>query len=88
MGTTTKVRHWSDDHTGRRWLLAVSGQGVGVVEGRPVRLIWFARNSEFWSTELYLEGDVRDFSDDVLREHLERARRGWYQPAAALRAKS
>ena len=75
------VRHWIDGDGGRRWLVAISDQGSGWMDGRPVRLIWFARNREFWSTELYLEGPVEGFPDEVLREHLTRAQEGWYQGA-------
>jgi hypothetical protein len=77
--THGRVREWADPRSGRRWLLAVSDHDVGWVDGRPVRLLWFARDTEFWSTELYLAGDVRDFADDVLVEHLDRAQEGWYQ---------
>ena len=77
------VRHWIDPGTGRRWLVAVSDQGGGWTEGRPVRLIWFARNREFWSTELYLEGHLDALADEVLGEHLERAQEGWYQGSGA-----
>jgi hypothetical protein len=82
--TLTRVRHWTDTRNGRRWLLAISDQGVGSIDGTPVRLIWFARLSEFWSTELYLVGDVLDLSDDALREHLDRAQEGWFQARSAV----
>ena len=84
MDTATRVRHWTDAQTGRRWLLAISDQGIGRVGGHPVRLIWFARLSEFWSTELYLSGDVLELSDDVLHEHLERAQEGWFQARSSV----
>jgi hypothetical protein len=74
-----QVRKWVDLRSGRPWLLAVSDHDVGWVDGRPVRLLWFARDTEFWSTELYLPGEVGDFPDEVLIEHLERAQEGWYQ---------
>lgn len=77
------VRHWVDDRTGRRWLVAISEQGNGWVDGKPVRLIWFARNRELWSTELYLPGAVEDLPEEALREHLERAQEGWFQGARA-----
>lgn len=78
-GCLATVRHWIDDRTGGRWLVAVSGLGATRVEGRRVRLIWFARNREFWSTELYVDGEVEAFPEDLLREHLARAQGGWYQ---------
>ena len=79
LGDLRDILEERPDDESRRWLLAVSDHDVGWVDGRPVRLLWFARETEFWSTELYLPGDVREFPDEVLVEHLDRAQEGWYQ---------
>jgi hypothetical protein len=70
---------WLDSRTGRTWRVAVSSHGNGWLEGRPVRILWFARDQEFWSTECYLAGQVEELSVPVLQEHLDRARKGWFQ---------
>ena len=71
--------NWFDTRTGRRWQITLSSHGNGWLHGQPVRLLWFAREREFWSTECYLPGPTERFSEAVLQEHLARAKQGWYQ---------